>query len=256
MEEEKEEKKQMDIGKLVGAVILGVVIGYFLGAGRGAKTTDTSGTIKEGAVEFSMVNHIQAGMPEQDAFIEKEVGSGEVWRVEGEEAEDADILAQMVFATVEATGHDPFKLGGSPLGPFVKDEPLGFALGDWLAGSASGIYSVEGGMATIELSMTKLVPDGVYTVWCSRIKLPPNPAVFDLPCGAIDGSGNLFTADANGGAKFSMKMNPLQPSTETTANVIALAYHSDGKSNGVVPGDFGLNTHVQLFYIMPAPEAN
>lgn len=137
------------------------------------------------------------------------------------------------------------------MGPFVKGESLGFSLSEWLAGTASGSYKVDSGVGTLEFSAENLVPDGVYTVWCSRIKLPPEPLVIDMPCGALDGSENVFEADANGKAEFNLVMNALEPSTQSTVNVLALAYHSDGNTFGAYPGPFGSNTHVQLFFLMP-----
>ena len=35
------------------------------------------------------------------------------------------------------------------------------------------------------------------------------------------------------------------------AAVLAIAYHSDGKTYGVLPGPFGQKTHVQLFTMLP-----
>jgi hypothetical protein len=32
---------------------------------------------------------------------------------------------------------------------------------------------------------------------------------------------------------------------------LAIAYHSDGNTYGAEPGDFGLNSHVQMFLGLP-----
>src|SRR5438552_9579531 len=98
-------------------------------------------------VNVQFVNHIQAGLPEQDVFIESSSATNQVIRVEGDAAKDASNLAKTVYSTEAATGHDPFKLGPSPLGPFPKGANLGFTMGQWLDATGSGSYTVNGGNA-------------------------------------------------------------------------------------------------------------
>ena len=185
-----------------------------------------------------------------------EAEPGKVVRVEGENAKDPLVLAKTVYAAATPTQHDPFKVGNNPLGPFDKGKSLGFTLQQWLEASGIGIYSVDGENADMTLSFKKLVPNGVYTVWCSRITFPPNPKISDAPCGKEDGSENSFTADEKGNGDFNLKLKALEVSTKETASAIALAYHSDGQTHGASPGDFGLNSHVQLFFLLPAPAPN
>lgn len=177
-----------------------------------------------------------------------------VIRVEGDQGRDPLNLAKTVYAAATPIEHDPFKLGENPLGPFPKGKSLGFTLGQWLAATGIGIYSVDGDNAQIELSFKNIVPNGVYTMWCSRINLPPSFNIVDEPCGASDGSESSFTADASGNGAFFVKLKALEQSTNETISVIALAYHSDGKTYGASPGDFGLSTHVQLAYMFPVPK--
>lgn len=242
---------------IIGALIVGLVVGFF--AGRGlpqgqlGEISSTPTSVATEGVNIQLVNHIQAKLPEQDVFIESDTDSNMVVRVEGEAANEAETAAKNVFASSEAVPHDPFKVGENPLGPFPKGESLGFTLADWLAGTGSGTYTVDGEAAQIDLTLEKLVPNATYTVWCSRLTFPPNPAVVDKPCGAEDGSENVFNTDTNGGGTFSVKLKPLEESTKETASVIALSYHSDGKTYGAIPGDFGLNSHVQLFFLVPEP---
>ena len=179
-----------------------------------------------------------------------------VSRIEGEKAKDPINLAKLVYAAATPIEHDPFKVSQNPLGPFEKGKSLGFTLGQWLAASGIGIYSVDGGNAEFDLSFKNLVPNGVYTVWCSRITFPPNFDVVDTPCGAEDGSENSFKSDEKGTGVFSLKLKPLEASTKETASAIALAYHSDGKTYGASPGDFGLNSHVQIFFLLPVSSSN
>ncbi len=181
---------------------------------------------------------------------------GKVVRVEGEQGKDPANLAKQVYATATTTAHDPFKVGENPLGPFDKGKALGFTLQQWLAASGIGVYSVDGDNAELDLSFKNLVPNGVYTVWCSRITFPPNPNIVDKPCGAEDGSENSLKADDKGSGSFSLKLKALEPSTQETSSIIALAYHSDGKTYGANPGDFGLNSHVHIFFLLPVPTTN
>ena len=177
--------------------------------------------------------------------------AAKVIRVEGDQAKDPSNLAKTVYASLEAVPHDPFKVSENPLGPFPAGKPLGFTLQQWLDASGIGIYSVDVENAQLEFSFQKLVPNGVYTVWCSRLKLPPGPEIEDHPCGAENGTENVFKADAQGEGTFNLKLKTLPLSTNETVSMIALAYHSDGKTYGASPGDFGLNSHVQLFFVIP-----
>lgn len=135
-------------------------------------------------------------------------------------------------------------MGPTPLGPFPKGASLGFTLQQWLAATGSGAYTITGDKAELNLAFQKLVPNGVYSVWCSRLSFPPNVKIVDTPCGAADGSQNAFKADAQGNATYTVKTKALPDSTKETATVVALAYHSDGKTYGAKPGEFGLNSHV------------
>ncbi len=172
-------------------------------------------------------------------------------RIEGEDAKDPSYLAKMIYASSSPVEHDPFKTGEKPLGPFPGGNSLGITLETWLHASGIGIYAVKDGNAELDLSFKNLVPKSTYTVWCSRMKLPPNPSIKDEPCGESDGSENVFQTDDKGTGTFSLKFMPLEPSTNETASVVAIAYHSDGKTYGASPGDFGLNSHVQLFFLLP-----
>ena len=74
-----------------------------------------------------------------------------------------------------------------------------------------------------------------------------------MPCGELDGSDNVFTADADGNASISLEMPPLWETTEDRLSALAIAYHSDGQTYGMHPGDFGRVTHVQALAPVPAP---
>lgn len=206
--------------------------------------------VASGAVtkDIQFVNFIQADRPEQDVFIQTDK-MDKVMRVEGIDMNDSAILSEMVYATASATHHDPFKVSNAPLGPFTKGKPLGFTLGEWLNGTGSGTYTVDGDLAEINFSFQNLVPDGTYTLWCSRVILPDE--FVDLPCSSLNGSDNVLMVDSQGNGAININVKTLAESTQDTITLIALVYHSDGKTYGESPGDFGLNSHVQLLYMMP-----
>ena len=202
--------------------------------------------------ELQAITHLGLGVAEQDVFVERVAGSGEVERVlPGEEAE---LLALPVYAASELVEHDLFGTSDAPVGPFEKGADLGMTLGEWLSATGQGTYTVTGNRAKIELTLENLVPNGVYTAWCSRVSYPPNINVVDKPCGAADGTENIFTANAQGNARFELELAALPPSSAETSSTIALAYHSDGKTYGAYSGDFGLNSHVQLAAPIPVAE--
>jgi len=219
-------------------------------------TTQPTGTQQNAKVtNVEFANHIQAKLPEQDVFVESSKDDSKVVRVEsGDIEKNADLVKKTVYATADAVAHDPFKLGQNPLGPFAKGKSFGFTLQDWLAANGKGTYTVSDNTAKLDLSFQKLVANGTYTVWCSRLTFPPNPKIVDRPCGAADGSQNTFKADASGNGAFQLSLTPLELSTKETASVVAVAYHSDDKTYAADPGKFGFTTHVQLFFLLPVEQ--
>lgn len=205
-------------------------------------------------VELQFVSHIMAQMPEQDVYVLKPDADNRVHRIEASEAEQ--YMASPVYAAAAAVKHDPFVVGDEPFGPYPKGSELGFTMAEWLGGAGHGVYTVRGEQAELDLTFEKLRPDAVYTVWCATINLPPNVAITDEPCGAADGSENTFVTNANGEGQFHLRMAKLSDSTNEILKMIAIAYHSDGKTYGSLPGDFGLNSHVQLFVGLPTAESD
>lgn len=61
-------------------------------------------------------------------------------------------------------------------------------------------------------------------------------------------------ADDHGNASFSATSFVLAPTTDASLSMIALAYHSDGNTYGMHPGEFGMNSHVQILAIIPPME--
>ena len=207
---------------------------------------------EEVSIDLAFVTHLDMNLPEQDVFIERVPGSGEVWRVtKGDNNMNAPL-----YATADYTPHDPFN--PEAIGPYKKGEPLNMTLGQWLKHQGTGTYMCEDGEGSIDLNFTGLVPNGVYTMWHSFMAIPP-PVPFtgalDLPLGARDGSESVFVADANGNASFKHKFKPcLEMSDVWTTALLAIAYHSDGKTYGGHPGEFGKVSHVPAFLMLPLRE--
>ena len=170
---------------VVCLLVLGLTSVSLLGAQDNAGSTD-----------LVFVNHILAGMPEQDVYFPTE--DGMVQRIAGDVPLSS--IGSPLYMAAEAQEHDPLMLSDEPLGPFAMGEELGMTLGAWLKASGSGTYAVDGNRAMLELSFHDLVPNGVYTVWCSVLAMPPDFLITDYPCGAEDGSNNMFTADESGDA--------------------------------------------------------
>lgn len=200
-------------------------------------------------LQLAFVTHLDSNLPEQDVFIEREPGSGQVYRVT---KGDHD-LSQPLFKAAHAVDHNPFD--PRAVGPYPKGEPLGMTLGQWLAQSGGGTYSCSDGVGTLDLEFRGLVPRGVYTMWHAFIALPatePFTGTLDLPLGARDGSESVFQADDDGVARFKRSFSPcLEMSGDWTTSMLALNYHSNGKTYRADPGQFGLHAHIPLFVMLP-----
>jgi hypothetical protein len=255
------------LGLIVPAIVLILVAALALTgdkAGAGPVTEDvtaqeTAPEVMDGmptaaddashSFEVAFMTHLDTDLPEQDIFIEREPGSGEVWRVT---KGDHDLNAPL-FATAVETPHNPFD--PSALGPHPKGASLGLTLGAWLGQQGSGTYTCADGEGQLELNFTGLVPNGVYTLWHAFIALPP-PEPFtgtlDLPLGARDGSESEFRAPADGMTQVTRTFRPcLEMSDLWTTSMLVLNYHSDGRTWGGSPGPFGLGSHIPLLSMLP-----
>lgn len=204
------------------------------------------------SIDLAFVTHLDLDLAEQDVYIERRKGSGEVFRVtKGDHNMNAPL-----YATAEETPHDPFN--AEAVGPYKKGAALGFTLGEWLKHQGTGTYTCSDGVGKLDLNLSGLVPNGVYTLWHAFMAIPapvPFTGTLDVPLGARDGSESVFTADANGNARFTQSFKPcLQMSDTWTTSLLAINYHSDGKTYGGHPGKFGLNAHIPLFLMLPQRE--
>ena len=202
--------------------------------------------------EIAFITHLDAGLAEQDVYIERVKGSGKVYRVTGG---DHNMQAPL-YAAAHTVPHNPFD--SKAVGPYPKGRALGMTLGQWLKHRGKGIYTYSDGTGRLELKFTGLVPNGVYTMWHAFMPAtPPEPftGTLDLPLGASDGSESVFRADEDGMATFVHTFKPgLQFSDVWTNAILAINYHSDGKTWGGDPGKFGLNAHIPIFAMLPKRE--
>lgn len=201
------------------------------------------------ALNISFVYHIDADMAEQDVFVEHQSDSTQVYRVT---SADRNLQAQLYYPAKEVT-HAPFD--PSDIGPYPKGRPMGFTLGEWLAARGSGSYRCDNGKGELSLNFTGLRSDAVYTIWHFFFASPPTkPSIgtYDIPLGTRDGAQSVFRTDGMGNANIRKTIMPcLQMSGEQIASGLAVAWHSDGRTYGALPGQFSLNSHVHLFAMLP-----
>ncbi len=202
-------------------------------------------------IELTFVDHLKAGMIEQDVFVEKEPGSGLVYRVLP--GEEENYLDSQVYTTATEQHHDPFD--AKKAGPHLKGQALGFTLKEWLGASGTASCSCEGGWGTFKAEYNNLVPNSIYTIWHFFMPAPPTEpftGTLDIPIGERDGSQAAFTTDAEGNAKVDLRFERcLQLGNNQLMSGLAVAYHSDKKTYASDAGPFGKATHVQLFALLP-----
>lgn len=201
------------------------------------------------SIALNFVYHIDMDMAEQDVFIERQKGSGIVFRAT---KADRDMNAPLYFPA-KPVEHSPFD--PNDVGPYRKGKAMGMTLGDWFKGKGSGKYTCSNGKGTIKMNFSKLRPNAVYTMWHFFFANPPTkPSIgtYDIPMGTRDGAQSVFHTDDQGNAVFEKTITPcLQLSGEHIASGLAISWHSDGKTYGPLPGVFSMNSHVQLFTVLP-----
>lgn len=216
-----------------------------------AAETTNEDTGYDNPVELSLnfKFHIEDDLPEQDVFIERPANSGNVYRF-GKSEKD---LSLPLYASKKRIPHNPF--GEDANGPYEKGADLGLTLKEWFSAEGSATYSCVNGEGNIKAQFSGLVPDAMYTVWHFFMAMPPTQpfiGTHDLPMGKRDGSQSMFTTDKKGAASYERNFRPcLQLSGEHLDSGLAVAWHSDGKTYGVEPGDFGRVTHIQLYTFLP-----
>ncbi len=205
------------------------------------------------AIQLTFVDHIQAGMIEQDVFVRRDQDSSLGFRVTSEDYEK--YLEHVVHTSAVGVPHDPMNTGA--MGPYEIGFNLGVTLQEWLDASGKATYRCHGSKGAISIEFEKLVPNGLYTLWTFYLPTPfTEPfSTYDIPIGARDGSDSVFRADPTGAANLTLEIEPcLQGSSNQLASGLAAAYHSDGKTYGPEPGSMGDKTHVHLFALLPNVE--
>ena len=211
-----------------------------------AETTNYDAPV---SMDLNFIFHIDDGMAEQDVFFEREAGSGQIYRPT-KATRDMDAP---LFAPDQPVAHTPLQTDN--IGPWNKGKSLGITLGQWFAAQGKATYRCTDGEGHLHATFTKLVPNGVYTMWHDFFVWPPTKpfiGTYDLPLGARDGSENTFRTDAHGNAVFDHTFKPcLQLSGEQLLSELAIAWHSDDQSHGHEPGEFSTKTHVHMFVVLP-----
>ncbi len=204
-------------------------------------------------MKITFVDHVTAGMIEQDVYVEREPGSGQVWRIN---ADERDAFADAVaYRTAAPQHHSPMDPANN--GPYAAGEPFDFKVGEWLSGTGTATYACDGKTTEFAAQFTGLVPNGTYTLWNFFMATPVSQpfSTYDLPMGARDGSQTGFVTDANGNADYQVSFDGcLQMSGAQLASGIAINYHSDGNTYGPHPGEFGTISHIQLFAVLPSQD--
>ncbi len=197
-------------------------------------------------IELTFKNHLQKDMVEQHVYVEREAGSGQVYRVTT--VDKHRYLNSPDYGTDEIVAFAPLDHGA--VGPYQIGKALGFTLGDWLAATGTARYRCDGDDGKVEATFDKLVPNGVYSMWYVMAPRPPLEPfkVLPMPLGARDGSQSHFRADANGHGELSVSLSPcLQLSGRQVDTFLAIVWHSDGKTYGASPGPFSKMAHIQFF---------
>lgn len=205
-------------------------------------------------IDLIFVDHLTAGLIEQDIFVEKEPGSNEVYRILPTEKDK--YLDAPLYKSREKISHNPFD--PATAGPFEKGEAMGMTLKEWLGAKGSATYVCEGGWGTLNASFENLVPNATYTIWhafMAKTATEPFAGTIDLPLGDPSGENSIFKTDKYGKATINKKFERcLQLGANQLMSLIAIAYHSDGKTYKGDAGPFGQGTHVQIFAVLPDAE--
>ena len=227
----------------------------FVLAGCGHSATNTEDiTMEDETIELAFVNHLKADLAEQDVFVMHEGDTEGVYRVTPEEKEQ--YMDAQLYSTAEYLPHDPSEKKN--FGPYPKGEALDMTLADWLAAEGTAQIQCDNGRGTLKAEFSNLAPKGVYTMWYVFSPRPPaSPfTTLDLPLGDRDGSMTKFTADAEGNATYEASgFEPcLQLSGVQLKALLGIAWHPGGDTHGSSPGEFGKNSHVQIFTALPDAE--
>ena len=208
----------------------------------------------EGIIRLVFVDHLKAGLIEQDVFVEKDPGSNHVYRVLPSEKDH--FINAAIFTTSAGHHHDPFD--ESKTGPYKKGHALDMTLKQWLSAVGTADYSCEEGWGHFKANFRNLVPEATYTMWHFFMPAPPTipfTGTLDIPMGDRTGKQSIFKTDSHGNANIDVTFEHcLQLGGDQLMSGMAIALHSDDKTYGSEPGAFGKVAHVQLFAMLPKEE--
>lgn len=219
-------------------------------AAIGALTAGLANAQTKLVIELQFKTHIAVDFIEQDVFVEKMAGSGQIFRVNG--ADSNKFADAPLYTSAKAVAHDP--MNSEAMGPYQKGAPLEFTLKKWLDAKGSATYVCQYGKGSLKAEFQGLVANGLYTMSYFFFPTPPlKPFTrLDLPMGARDGRESAFMANANGDAVYTATVEPcLQLTGDQLLAGLAIVLHSDGKTYGSNPGSFGDVSHIQLFTVFP-----
>lgn len=200
-------------------------------------------------LDLTFVFHIDEDLAEQDVYVERVKGSGQVFRAT---RADRD-MAQPLYTLDRPMSHDPFD--PEAVGPYPMGRELGLTLGEWFEAKGEGRYACEDGEGRIDVAFENMIPNATYTMWHFFTAWPPTDpfnGTYDVPIGSRDGEQSVFVADEAGGARFQRTFKPcLQLSGEHLVSGLGVAWHSDGRTWGSDPGEFPTQSHIQLYVMLP-----
>jgi len=242
-----QEVKEISKNKIMKKIIICIVVVF-------AFTIGSSFTEKDAVnetIELVFVDHLTAGLIEQDVYIERIPGTGKVYRVQPSEREK--YLNSRVYSIKKGQHHDPFDK--KQIGPYSKRRYLGMNLEKWLSAKGTATYSCNEGWSTFKADFVNLAPLAKYTMWHFFMPAPPTEpftGTLDIPMGDRTGEQAVFETDIHGNASLEVSFEScLQLGGDQLMSGMAIALHSDDKTHGSDPGVFGKNSHVQLFAMLP-----
>ncbi|MGI9383272.1 MAG: hypothetical protein ACR2PO_08960 [Methyloligellaceae bacterium] len=234
--------------RVTTAVLSAAVAAFAFAAGpsQAAETATYDTPVK---LDLNFIFHIDQDMAEQDVFVERKPGSGQIYRP----TKGVRDMSLPLFAPASPVKHTPFQPDN--VGPWKKGRALNVTLGQWFAGKGRGSYTCKDGRGRLKVTFDNLLANGVYTMWHYFLAWPPTkPFIgsYDLPMGNRDGTESVFRTDAKGHAVVERDFKPcLQMTGEHLMSGLAIAWHSDGKTYGPMPGEFSTRSHVHMYVDLP-----
>lgn len=131
----------------------------------------------------------------------------------------------------------PGEGAASPLELAQAEPSDALTLGRWMAAGGLAKITCRGDMATVDLSLNRLTPNRMYSVWAT-LGLPRDGSAstfFPIPLG---GAPNILITDVQGDAEYRRKINfcPLDTrSTNRPLLTINVQYHANHQNYGAVP---------------------